>query len=156
MVHNLRVSSLLLGVLLATAACEGKGTSSSRAEQSADNGEAADGKAADQAAVDADRPKPAGPLTQEEKDLIAADPKDLTPELRRKRAYAIRKKIMQNPDSPQARTLEDLRRATLAGELEVPGLPPPEGGAKKDVRLEARKPPTSEPGGAPPNDPRTK
>jgi hypothetical protein len=40
-------------------------------------------------------------LTEEELALIAADPKDLTPELRRKRAYARRKQIMQNPDSPR-------------------------------------------------------
>jgi hypothetical protein len=154
MVHDdPRVSSLLLGVLLATAACQGKGTARSNAE----NEGAADAKAADQATADPGVLKPTGPLTQEEKDLIAADPKDLTPELRRKRAYAIRKKIMQNPDSPAARSLEELRRAALAGELDIPGFEPPEGKAKKDAKLEARKPPTSQPGEAPlPSDPRTK
>lgn len=59
------------------------------------------------------------PLTEEELALIAADPKDLTPELRRKRAYARRKQIMQNPDSPTARALNDLAEAHQAGELDV-------------------------------------
>lgn len=59
------------------------------------------------------------PLTEEELALIAADPKDLTPELRRKRAYARRKQIMQNPDSPTARALDDLAEAHQAGDLDV-------------------------------------
>jgi hypothetical protein len=59
------------------------------------------------------------PLTEEELALIAADPKDLTPEMRRKRAYARRKQIMQNPDSPTARALDDLAEAHQAGELDV-------------------------------------
>lgn len=63
---------------------------------------------------------PATPaLTEEELALIAADPKDLTPELRRKRAYARRKQIMQNPDSPTARALNDLAEAHQAGDLDV-------------------------------------
>ena len=63
---------------------------------------------------------PATPaLTEEELALIAADPKDLTPELRRKRAYARRKQIMQNPDSPTARALSDLAEAHQAGDLDV-------------------------------------
>lgn len=61
----------------------------------------------------------AAPLTEEELALIAADPKDLTPELRRKRAYARRKQIMQNPDSPTARALNDLAEAHQAGEIDV-------------------------------------
>ena len=64
-------------------------------------------------------PAPAPPLTEEELALIAADPKDLTPELRRKRAYARRKQIMQNPDSPTARALSDLAEAHRSGELDV-------------------------------------
>jgi hypothetical protein len=59
------------------------------------------------------------PLTEEELALIAADPKDLTPEQRRKRAYARRKQIMQNPDSPTARALNDLAEAHQAGEIDV-------------------------------------
>ena len=54
---------------------------------------------------------PAGPLTEEELALIAADPADLTVEQRRQRAYARRKQIMQNPDSPTARALKDLAEA---------------------------------------------
>lgn len=79
----------------------------------------------------------APPLTEEELALIAADPKDLTPELRRKRAYARRKQIMQNPDSPTARALNDLAEAHQAGEIDVqrkdgvwfsaPGTKPTEG-----------------------------
>jgi len=61
------------------------------------------------------------PLSEEDLRLIAADPKTLSPEDVRKRAFALRRKIMQNPDSPAARALEDLRRATEAGELQAPG-----------------------------------
>ena len=67
------------------------------------------------------RPPPE-PLTQEELDLIAADPAALTPELRRKRAFALRKKILQDPDSPSARQLEALRGQVERGEI-VPQLP---------------------------------
>jgi len=61
------------------------------------------------------------PLSAEDERLIAADPKTLTPEDRRKRAYAMRRKIMQNPDSETAKMLEDLRRAADNGELQPPG-----------------------------------
>ena len=70
------------------------------------------------------------PLSEEDQRLIAADPKDLSPEERRKRAFALRRKIMQNPDSPAARTLEDLRRAHESGALQPPGAGP--------VRFESR------------------
>ncbi|MCA9651435.1 MAG: hypothetical protein H6712_20030 [Myxococcales bacterium] len=62
---------------------------------------------------------PAGPLTEEELALIAADPADLTVEQRRQRAYARRKQIMQNPDSPTARALKDLAEAHQNGEIDV-------------------------------------
>ena len=66
--------------------------------------------------------KPAIPeLTEEDKRLIAADPKTLSPDERRKRAYALRRKIMQNPDSESAKMLEELRRAAEAGEIKPPG-----------------------------------
>ena len=66
--------------------------------------------------------KPAIPeLTEEDKRLIAADPKSLSPDERRKRAYALRRKIMQNPDSESAKMLEELRRAAEAGEIQPPG-----------------------------------
>ena len=58
-------------------------------------------------------------LTEEDLALIAADPKDLTPEMRRKRAYARRRQIMQNPDSPTARALRDLAQAHQSGNLDV-------------------------------------
>ena len=61
-------------------------------------------------------------LTAEDERLIAADPKTLTVEERRKRAYAMRRKIMQNPDSETAKMLEDLRRAAENGEIQ-PGGP---------------------------------
>ncbi len=56
-------------------------------------------------------------LTEEDKRLIAADTQTLSPEENRKRAHALRKKIMQNPDSPAAQALEDARAAALAGEV---------------------------------------
>lgn len=65
---------------------------------------------------------PEPPLTQAEIDLIDADPATLTPERRRDRAYALRRKIMQNPDSPTARHLEEIRLAVESGELK-PQLP---------------------------------
>lgn len=58
-------------------------------------------------------------LSEEDLRLIAADPATLTPDERRKRAFALRRKIMQNPDSPTARMLEDLKRAHENGELDV-------------------------------------
>ncbi len=94
----------------------------------------------------ADTPKPAPPLTAEELELIAADPAELTPEFRRKRAFALRKKIMQHPESEAAKALEDMRRKVESGEVTPqlpskklrldtpPGHPPstiPEGGATK-------------------------
>jgi hypothetical protein len=60
-------------------------------------------------------------LSEEDLALIEADPKTLSPEQRRKRAYALRRKIMQDPDSPAARTLQDLQEAHQAGALQLPG-----------------------------------
>lgn len=71
------------------------------------------------AAAPADEKAAPPALSEEDLRLLAADPATLSPEERRKRAYALRRKIMQNPDSPTARMLEDLRRAHEAGELEV-------------------------------------
>jgi hypothetical protein len=64
--------------------------------------------------------EPAGPLTDEEKRLIAADPKDLSKDERRKRAFALRKKIMQNPDSEQAQTILQGAEAMRRGDVEPP------------------------------------
>ena len=81
------------------------------------------------------KPKPK-PLSEEDKRLIALDPSDLSPEMRRKRAYALRRKAMQNPDSAVARTLADLQRAHQNGEIDpkasmptftVDGKPPRSG-----------------------------
>lgn len=63
------------------------------------------------------KPKPK-PLSEEDKRLIAMDPAELTPEMRRKRSYALRRKAMQNPDSAVARTLTDLEEAYKRGELD--------------------------------------
>lgn len=83
------------------------------------------------------------PLTPEEIALIEADPKDLTPEQRRARAFALRRKILQNPDSPQAQQLERLRRDVAAG-LVTPELP--NQSPDKGLVLHAREaPPASEP-----------
>jgi hypothetical protein len=80
--------------------------------------------------ADADKPVAAEPeptpsptatgsteLSAEELELIEADPKTLTTEQNRKRGYALRKRVMQDPDSPQAKALEDARAAALSGEL---------------------------------------
>jgi hypothetical protein len=65
-------------------------------------------------------PAPANPneLTADEIALIEADPKTLTPEQNRKRAFALRKKVMQDPDSPAAQALEEAREAALAGQVD--------------------------------------
>ncbi|MBZ5711623.1 hypothetical protein [Nannocystis pusilla] len=74
------------------------------------------------------------PLTAEEIALIESDPNTLTPDQRRARAHALRRKILQNPDSPQAQELERLRRDVEAG-LVRPELPSSSGG--KDLVLSA-------------------
>ena len=61
-------------------------------------------------------------LSEEDKRLIAADPKTLSPEDLRKRGYAMRRKIMQNPDSPAARTLKDMEEAVRNGEIQPPDV----------------------------------
>lgn len=63
-------------------------------------------------------------LSAEELELIAADSKSLTPEQNRKRAFALRKQIMQNPDSPQAKALEDARASALEGQLTLEQVKP--------------------------------
>ena len=77
-------------------------------------------------ATDASKRPPEPPLTQEELDLIAADPATLTPERRRDRAFALRRKIMQNPDSPAARQLEEIRQGVESGAIK-PQLPKSDG-----------------------------
>ena len=81
-------------------------------------------------------------LTEEDKRLIAADPKSLTPEERRERGYALRRKVMQNPDSPTARALRDMEEAVRSGEVQ------PQVGKKQypSLSLPGAKPS----GGAPP------
>jgi hypothetical protein len=102
----------------------------------------ADGKVSLMPAVNSPAPAKEPPLTQEEIDLIEADPATLSPEMRRKRSFALRRKILQNPDSPTARQLEALRIAYERGELQ-PQLPDkkPDGG----LTLHARNPGNSSP-----------
>src|SRR5689334_14605990 len=70
----------------------------------------ADAKQAEPEKAEPEKPADPNELSPEELALIEADPKDLTVEQRRKRAYALRKKIMQNPDSESAKTLMDAQR----------------------------------------------
>lgn len=147
-----RVSALvhhgaLFGTLAIAAACNGEPASAPA--KPADAPAAA--PAAPAANVDApasDSPASADapaipPLSEEDLRLIAADPKTLAPEDVRKRAFALRRKIMQNPDSPAARALEDLRRATEAGDLQ----PPNAGSVQFEARTADGTPPK---GSAPP------
>ncbi len=97
--------------------------------------------AAEPPAADAKAAPP--PLSEEDQRLLAADPATLSPEDRRKRAFALRRKIMQNPDSPTARMLEDLRKAQEDGELEVPK-------PGETPHFEARTPGSAPQGGPPP------
>lgn len=71
------------------------------------------------------------PLTAEEERLIAADPKSLSPEESVLRGHALRKKIMLNPDSEQAKALNDARAAVLSGTVD----PKAEGGSSEDKGL---------------------
>jgi len=113
---------------------------------------AADGPAAPAAAAagPADAKPAEPPLTAEEQRLIAADPKTLSREDVRKRAFALRRKILQNPDSDASRALEDLRRAVEAGEVQPPG-----GGLHFEARKAADAPTDSPPAGSRPDDAKT-
>lgn len=113
-------AALLLGTIgaLAACTCEQAYAPAPAATNAANAPKTAEAPGAE--APKADAPA-VPPLSEEDLRLIAADPKTLSPEDVRKRAFALRRKIMQNPDSPAARALEDLRRATEAGELQAPG-----------------------------------
>ncbi|RMG93565.1 MAG: hypothetical protein D6705_18355 [Deltaproteobacteria bacterium] len=63
------------------------------------------------------------PLTEEELALIEKDPRNLSPEDRRRRAHALRKQILQNPDGPAAKELERWRQMYESKELELPDEP---------------------------------
>lgn len=83
------------------------------------------------------KPKPgSNELSAEELELIDSDPETLTPEQNRKRAFALRKKIMQNPDSPQAQALEDARAAALSGEMTPPGQVAPKPNSESGLVIE--------------------
>ena len=58
------------------------------------------------------------PLTEEEKDLLARDPSSLSPEDRTKWSHAQRKKILNNPDSPQAKSIREHAENILSGEVQ--------------------------------------
>jgi hypothetical protein len=89
----------------------------------ADPPAATDASAQKQAEAEPPPPPPVDPnaMTAEEEALIAADVTTLNTEQRRKRGYALRKKIMQNPDSEAAKALQEAARAAEAGEIDVPG-----------------------------------
>lgn len=95
-------------------------------------------------AINSPAPAKEPPLTQEEIDLIATDPDTLTPEMRRQRGYALRRKILQNPDSPTARQLEALRLAYESGELQAQ-LPEQSSGAGITLRARQPEPATTTP-----------
>lgn len=77
-------------------------------------------------------------LTPLEFALIMLDPHDLDVDQRRKRAYARRKIIMNNPDSPTARALADLADAHRAGDIEVPSKDTSSGGSGSGITFHAR------------------
>jgi uncharacterized protein YciW len=108
----------MLVAALLTFACgvEPPGADASVAKQAE-----ADPKAEGKAEPAASEPANPNALTPEEEALIAADVTTLSPEDRRKRGYALRKKIMQNPDSEAAKALEEARKAAEAGEIVLPG-----------------------------------
>ena len=95
--------------MLVIVACSGKSADSPAKDQAG---------APDGASKQAPEPEGPPPLSEEDKRLLAADPATLSPEERRKRAYALRRKVMQDPDSPAARTLTDLEEAVRGGEID--------------------------------------
>ena len=139
------------GLVLSAGACEPppeKPPKGAAAKAASEKGKAKDtGAAAEKSAAAADGPvdyantpiseipkikaEPAGPLTDAEKALIAADPKELSGEDRRKRAYALRKKIMQNPESDSAQALLRAREAFLQGKIDPAELPTNSGAQDK-------------------------
>lgn len=130
--------TLMRVVLIATmagllTACPKSPTPDAASTADADGSKAAKSEATTDPAESEAKPPP---LSEEDQRLIALDPAELTPELRRKRAYALRRKAMQNPDSPLARTLEDLKKASQNGELD------PNGSAMPTFTVDG-KPPTS-------------
>ena len=115
-------SALGLCAALTLAACSSQPDAPSKANNDDTKADAAKTATkteaeAGEAAVD---PAVAYALTPEEEQLIASDPATLTADQNRKRAQALRKRIMRNPESEAAKALEDLRRAALAGELTPP------------------------------------
>jgi hypothetical protein len=68
-------------------------------------------------------PLPEAPLTDEEKRILAADPDTLTPEERKQLPHLRRKKILQNPESDSAKSLQRSAAAYSAGELPAPAVP---------------------------------
>jgi len=82
--------------------------------------------------------RPAPPLSPEERALLEKDPKDLSPEDRRRRAHALRKQILQNPDSPAAQELARWRAMYEAGEIALPD--DPKGAAMPHLSAPAKKP----------------
>lgn len=107
--HLARASWLAALVFATSAACADPPTEANAAKQ------------AEQAEPEPKPEKPADPnaLTPEEQALIDSKVEDLTPEQRRKRAYALRKKIMQNPNSEAAKALEEARKAAEAGQINL-------------------------------------
>jgi cytochrome P450 len=60
------------------------------------------------------------PFTEEDQKLIDTDPETLSPEMQRRRSIALRRKIMQNPDSPQAKAILEGAKAIERGEIQIP------------------------------------
>ena len=111
---------LLATCLLAACGTKPPATLVEESKEAKQSDEEADAAAKAQAEADA---LAKNQLTPEELELIEQDPANLSPELKRKRSYAMRKRIMQNPNSPAALALEDARKAALAGELQLEDKP---------------------------------
>ena len=75
-------------------------------------------------------------LTPEEERLITADDNTLTAEERKKKAYALRKKILSNPDSPQAQQLKEMAGQVVTGEV-APNLDYKDGSKPKSSEMPA-------------------
>jgi len=133
-------NSVLMTVAVLLAACQ---TPPSNAEGEKPEAEAnadaapADGPASEQAPSDAELSNEARlakareyadqnkdemfevePLTEEEQRLVDADPETLSAEEKKARSYALRKKILQDPNSPQAKALKDAANRIVEGEVD--------------------------------------
>ena len=102
--HRLYIAGLWMGTMLSTLAYQSNATPTPSPESASPS--IVKSAAIPKSDTASAPPTANNQLTPAEEALIAADRKDLSPDERIARAAALRQKIMQNPESPQAKALE--------------------------------------------------